>query len=280
MLQLPPANIIQIGIDEAGRGALAFPVFSAAVILPSEIPININDIDLKHYKMIKDSKKLSKLQREKCADCIKKYAIAYDVNFATVEEIDTLNIMNATFLSMHRCIKNIRLAMKREKNDEKERTDISNYFRQEDFEKEICLMVDGDRFRPFYDEELSKILPYECVTNGDSIHMNIAAASILAKVGRDNFVDEYCRCNPKISFNYGFSSHKAYGTRHHMRALEAHGPLEVHRKSFGPVRKHLKNNTLINKTDEDNKNDEYKNEDEMNRFNMYRNVKAFLEDED
>ena len=288
MLELPPNDFLQIGIDEAGRGALAFPVCSAGVVLPSVIPDEIrgNLKDMKLLEMIKDSKKMTTAQREKCADFIKRFAIAYSVNYASVAEIDALNIINATHLSMHRCIKDITSA--------------------ENIQSEnVRLLVDGDRFRPYYDDHLKKMIPFECVPKGDSIHMNIAAASILAKVGRDNFIIEYCKNNPMIDEKYGFSSHKAYGTKRHLEALKEFGPLlQIHRKTFGPVKTYMTSGQHGN---EDDKNGEEgdsatctvphvseeisrtrnsatdgnmnENENEISNFNKFRNFIAFRDDE-
>lgn len=271
MLQLPPLDIYEIGIDEAGRGALAFPVCSAAVILPFSIPDDTSDYQMKMLNAIKDSKKMSKKQRSECASFIKEYAIAYDVNFASVEEIDRLNILNATFLSMHRCIKNVLDTVR----------GMGTSF---DNDKQIKILVDGDRFRPYFDESDAKILPYTCVCNGDGIHMNIAAASILAKVGRDDLISQYCDENRQIDLRYGFSSHKAYGTKKHMIALRTYGPLEVHRRSFGPV----KNNAQTQCKDEnenENESERSGHHDDNNKtldikhFNLYKNVIAFREEE-
>lgn len=255
MLELPPRDVLQIGIDEAGRGALAFPLCSAGVVLPYVVSDDLNEEDKKMLEMIKDSKKMTKIQRERCANFIKHYAIAYDVNYASVMEIDSLNVINATFLSMHRCITNI----------------LSKEVMQNE---DIKLLVDGDRFRPYFDDRSKKMMPYECIPDGDSIHMNIAAASILAKVGRDDLITKYCKENPLIDEKYGFSSHKAYGTKRHLEALEMNGPLlHIHRKTFGPVKKYWIGNddndvpiTPLITT-------------EVSNFNKLKNLIAFRDDE-
>lgn len=254
MLDLPPPNVLQIGIDEAGRGALAFPVCSAAVVLPSSLP-NEDEHDMKMLASIRDSKKMTKKQRTQCAEFIKRYALAYDINFASVEEIDTINIMNATFLSMHRCIRNVMNQL------------------QEPERRGVKILVDGDRFRPYFDESTQKIINYECVCKGDSVHMNIAAASILAKVGRDDLIYKYCKDNPEMSTKYGFSSHMAYGTKHHLCALKFYGPIDVHRVSFSPVLKYIKDKRLPQRMS-------ISGDFGVKHFNAFKNVRAFRKDDE
>lgn len=275
MLELPPSDIIQIGIDEAGRGSLAFPVCSAAVVLPTSVPDN--EYDMNMIELIKDSKKMSKTQRISCAHFIKRYAIAYAVNFASVDEIDSINIMNATFLSMHRCIETI-IKMPKVKEAKADNKDVK-------------ILVDGDRFRPYFDDSTQKIMSYECVSKGDSLHMNIAAASILAKVGHDDIILDYCRAHPDVNTKYGFSSHMAYGTKHHLCALRFYGPLDVHRKSFGPVKKLMIDHNAYKNDQNEYKDDQNivqiipamgdsSNDFGLKNFNAFKNVRAFRKDED
>jgi ribonuclease HII len=177
------------GVDEAGRGPLAGPVVAAAVILDDHKPI----------KGLADSKKLTALRREKLFDEIRAKALCCSVALATVEEIDRLNILQATMLAMQRAVKGLRL-------------------------KPAKVLVDGNRL-PVLD------VVAEAVVSGDALVQAISAASILAKVTRDRMLDELHAQHPL----YGFDRHKGYGTAQHLAALREHGPLPAHRRSFSPV---------------------------------------------
>lgn len=174
------------GVDEAGRGPLAGPVCAAAVILPRGIDIPGLD----------DSKKLSAKKREALYDVICREAVSYSVAFATVEEIESLNILGATFLAMNRAISGLSVT------------------------PELAL-IDGNRNSGI--ETLSR-----CIVKGDSKCADIAAASILAKVTRDRYMLELDKQYPQ----YKFSKHKGYGTKLHYEMLREYGASEVHRKSF------------------------------------------------
>ncbi|TXH31354.1 MAG: ribonuclease HII [Burkholderiaceae bacterium] len=177
------------GVDEAGRGPLAGPVVAAAVILDDHKPI----------KGLADSKKLTALRREKLFDEIRAKALCCSVALATVEEIDRLNILQATMLAMQRAVKGLRL-------------------------KPAKVLVDGNRL-PVLD------VVAEAVVSGDALVQAISAASILAKVTRDRMLDELHAQHPL----YGFDRHKGYGTAQHLAALREFGPLPEHRRSFAPV---------------------------------------------
>lgn len=177
------------GVDEAGRGPLAGPVVAAAVILDDHKPI----------KGLADSKKLTALRREKLFDEIRAKALCCSVALASVEEIDRLNILQATMLAMQRAVKGLRL-------------------------KPAKVLVDGNRL-PVLD------VVAEAIVSGDALVPSISAASILAKVTRDRLLDELHLRHP----GYGFDRHKGYGTALHMSALRELGPLPEHRRSFAPV---------------------------------------------
>ena len=177
------------GVDEAGRGPLMGPVVAAAVILN----------DLKPIKGLADSKKLTALQRDKLYDEIRAKALCCSIAMATVEEIDELNILQATLLAMKRAVEGLRL-------------------------KPHKTLVDGNRLPP-----LSMLA--EAIVKGDAKVPAISAASILAKVTRDRWCAEYDLQYPQ----YGFASHKGYGTAAHLLALRAHGACPQHRKTFAPV---------------------------------------------
>lgn len=174
------------GVDEAGRGPLAGPVFAAAVILPDGIVIQGLD----------DSKKLSENKREQLFEVIKNKALAYSVSNASVEEINELNILNATFLAMKRAVSNLNI------------------------QPEI-IYVDGNR-----DPQVGILT--ECIVKGDSKYASIAAASILAKVSRDRYMYRMANLYPE----YGFEKHKGYGTKEHYSALKTFGPSPIHRTMF------------------------------------------------
>lgn len=177
------------GVDEAGRGPLAGPVVAAAVILDDHAPI----------KGLADSKKLTALRREKLFDEIRAKALCCSVALATVEEIDRLNILQATMLAMQRAVKGLRL-------------------------KPTKVLVDGNRL-PVLD------VVAEAIVSGDALVPAISAASILAKVTRDRMLDDMHQQHP----GYGFDRHKGYGTAEHLRALRELGPLPEHRRTFAPV---------------------------------------------
>lgn len=182
------------GVDEAGRGPLAGPVVAAAVILD----------DLNPIAGLADSKKLTALRREKLYDEIRAKALCCSIAEASVEEIDTLNILQATMLAMRRAVEGLRL-------------------------KPAKVLVDGNRL-PVLD------VLAEAIVKGDAKVPAISAASILAKVHRDRWCEEVDRQFPQ----YGFAGHKGYGTAEHMAALRQHGACPQHRKSFAPVAEMLK----------------------------------------
>ena len=175
------------GVDEAGRGPLAGPVCAAAVILPPDLEL----------EGLNDSKKLSEKRREALYPLICEQALAYGIAFASEQEIDELNILQATFLAMRRAVGQLG-------------------------RKPDLALVDGNREPDFGD------IPVRTIVKGDSRSANIAAASILAKVTRDRFMLEQDAVYPQ----YGFAVHKGYGTQKHYAALREFGPCPIHRRSF------------------------------------------------
>lgn len=174
------------GVDEAGRGPLAGPVYAAAVILPEHLEIPGLD----------DSKKLTDKRRRELMPIIKEQAIAYGIGMATEKEIDEINILQATFLAMERAIAEL-----------KGKADFA--------------LIDGNREKDFG-------LPVMTVVKGDGRSANIAAASILAKVSRDDYMEEMAKVYPQ----YGFEVHKGYGTKAHYEALTQYGHCPIHRLTF------------------------------------------------
>ncbi len=175
------------GVDEAGRGPLAGPVCAAAVVFPDEVDI----------EGINDSKKLSEKKREALYDVIKEKALAWGIAFASVEEIEEYNILEATYMAMNRAVEQLG-------------------------DKVDFALIDGNR--------VPKGIKVDCetVVKGDGKSLSIAAASILAKVTRDRLLLEYDEKYPQ----YGFAKHKGYGTKEHTEAIKAYGPCEIHRLSF------------------------------------------------
>ena len=174
------------GVDEAGRGPLAGPVCAAAVILPAGIEI----------PGLNDSKKLTDKKRRELFPIIKEKALAYGIGFASHEEIDEINILQATFLAMERAISQLGI-------------------------KPDLALIDGNRARDFG-------VPVKTVIHGDSLSASIAAASVLAKVTRDDIMDAMAVSYPE----YGFEIHKGYGTKAHYEALSTYGHCEIHRRTF------------------------------------------------
>ncbi len=175
------------GVDEAGRGPLAGPVCAAAVILPEDAVIEGLD----------DSKKLTEKKRERLYDIIKQTAVAYSVAYGTLEEIETVNILEATYLAMNRAIEGLTV-------------------------KPDFALIDGNRV------PRGIIIPCETIVKGDSKSMSVAAASVLAKVTRDRLMLEYDKKYPE----YNFKKHKGYGTKEHTELIRQYGPCEIHRLSF------------------------------------------------
>jgi len=174
------------GVDEAGRGPLAGPVCAAAVILPPDADI----------PGLNDSKKLSDKRRRELYPIIKEQAVAYGIAFADHQEIDEINILQATFLAMQRAIDQLQV-------------------------RPQLALIDGNRERDFG-------LPVQTVVHGDSLSASIAAASVLAKVTRDDYMQQMAEQYPE----YCFEIHKGYGTKAHYQALTEHGPSPIHRMSF------------------------------------------------
>ncbi len=179
--------LIEAGCDEAGRGCLAGPVYAAAVIFPKKFKNSLID----------DSKKLNDSERKLLRVIIEAEAVSWAVGIATVNEIDEINILNASFLAMHRAIDNLKITPQ-------------------------SLLIDGNRFNKY------KQIPHTCIIEGDGKYMSIAAASILAKTYRDDYMDELHNQFP----NYDWLNNKAYATLKHREAIRKYGVTDHHRKSF------------------------------------------------
>lgn len=180
-------ELLEAGCDEAGRGCLAGPVFAAAVILPKDF----------HHPLLNDSKQLNETQRKQLRIEIETQALAFAVTQVDHEEIDRINILQASFLAMHRALDKL-----------KTRPEL--------------ILVDGNRFKNYQD------LPHQCIVKGDGKYFSIAAASILAKTYRDDFMEQIAGDYPQ----FDWSSNKGYPTKKHREAVLAHGFSPYHRRSF------------------------------------------------
>ncbi|CAI8439103.1 MAG: ribonuclease HII [Schleiferiaceae bacterium] len=186
-LQHSALSVLEAGTDEAGRGCLCGPVTAAAVILPP---------DFKN-ELLNDSKQLTEKQRNRLRPIIEQEALAWSVAHVSPQEIDEINILNASILAMHRSVDGMELVPE-------------------------FIAVDGNRFKPYGE------IPYHCQVKGDATYMNIAAASILAKTYRDERMRELAEEYPE----YGWERNAGYPTKAHRAAIKAHGPTPHHRMSF------------------------------------------------
>ena len=193
-------DCLEVGIDEAGRGPLLGRVYVGAAILPPDESYN--------HALMRDSKKLSERKRLIAYDYIRENAIDWATFYHEPDEIDKQNIFHATYDAMHKCLD--KLVVKPEH-----------------------ILVDGNHFPVYYRDDY---IPFTCVTKGDNTYTSIAAASILAKVERDKYIEKLCDDNPMLNENYGIKSNKGYGTKKHMEGIKMHGVTEWHRKSFAPCR--------------------------------------------
>ncbi|MFO7824987.1 MAG: ribonuclease HII [Cyclobacterium sp.] len=184
----------EAGCDEVGRGCLCGPVVAAAVILPPDYA----------NEWINDSKKINKSKRTLLTEEIKEQALAWAIGFAEVEEIDQINILNASFLAMHRAIDGLKVRPEH-------------------------LLIDGNRYKPKHD------IPFDCVIKGDGKYASIAAASILAKTYRDQLMIRLAREYP----GYGWEKNVGYPTKKHREGIQKLGPSPLHRKSFRLLPKQL-----------------------------------------
>ncbi|MFR3549096.1 ribonuclease HII [uncultured Coprobacter sp.] len=194
LLQYKNKNVIEAGCDEAGRGCLAGAVYAAAVILPSDFIC----------EALNDSKKLTEKQRYELRPLIEKEAIAWAVGYVSPEEIDKINILNASFLAMHRAIKKLTV-------------------------RPEYLLIDGNRFKPYPD------IPHSCEIKGDGRFLSIAAASVLAKTYRDDYMNVLHEQYPQ----YNWDKNKGYPTKAHRTAIREFGTTPYHRMTFQLLERQL-----------------------------------------
>ena len=180
-------DVVEAGCDEAGRGCLAGAVYAAAVILPQDF----------HNELLNDSKQLTERQRYALREVIEREAIAWAVGTVSPQEIDKINILNASILAMHRAVDGLKV-------------------------KPEALIIDGNRFKPYHD------LPHTTVVKGDGKYLSIAAASILAKTYRDDYMNKLHEEYP----HYDWKGNKGYPTKKHREGIRLHGTTPYHRMSF------------------------------------------------
>jgi ribonuclease HII len=204
LLRYHTPNYVEAGIDEAGRGPLYGRVYAAVVILP-------HDESFPH-DLMKDSKRFtSRTKLQEAAAVIRAYATEWSVMFSEAKEIDKVNVLRATHNAMHKAIDGL--------------STIPDH-----------LIVDGDRFRPYWNirQAEHEVIPHICICKGDNTYTSIAAAGILAKVARDDWIDEMCAADQTLDERYGLLSNKGYGTEQHMEGLRRYGPTSQHRMTFRP----------------------------------------------
>ena len=202
LLPYQTEDVLELGIDEAGRGTFIGPVYIAGVILPNNIIELCEEEDI----IIKDSKKMSKKERERTRIFIEYNAIDYAIVSKDNNVIDEKNIYRATLEGMHDVINKI--TIKPEK-----------------------ILVDGDHFN-FYRDKNGDLIPHECVIKGDDTYMSIAAASILAKTYKDKYIEDLVSLYPDLN-KYDLLNNSGYGTKNHIEAIKIHGITQYHRKTFG-----------------------------------------------
>lgn len=207
MLSYYKKDTLEAGVDEVGRGTLISDVFAAAVILPQDLQYE------EEAMILNDSKKLSRRKRLILKDYIEENAIDYSVAQVSNDRIDEINILHASMEAMHKALNGLNV------------------------EPEFIL-VDGNYFKKYKDNN-NVIVPYQCFPGGDGIYESIAAASILAKVYHDKYIEELCDKYEDLHEKYDLRNNMGYGTKKHMDGIKEYGISELHRKSFAPC--HVKN---------------------------------------
>lgn len=204
-------NTLEVGIDECARGCLLGSVFIGAVILPNNIEELCEEFNIK----IKDSKKMTREQREEAYEFIKMVCIDYAVVSKTNDEIDDINILKATLTGMHDVIRSLKI-------------------------KPEKILVDGDKFYIYRDEN-GDLIEHECVIKGDDTYMSIAAASIIAKVEHDRYILKLVEEYPYLE-KYDIQNNMGYGSKKHLLAITEYGLTKFHRKTFGICKSYDVNN--------------------------------------
>jgi ribonuclease HII len=201
-------TVVEIGVDEAGRGPMFGRVYTGAAVLPKSMAAF-------NHALMKDSKKFhSEKKIREVAAYIKTNALAWAVGWADETVIDAINIRNATHQAMHMAIKEIMTKL-------------------QPTVEQTLLLIDGNDFTPFVHQENANVLSHVCIEGGDNTYSCIAAASILAKVARDDYIAELCQQDPSLITRYDLLKNKGYGTKKHMDGIKQYGITPWHRKTFG-----------------------------------------------
>lgn len=210
MIKYSAENKYEIGVDEAGRGPLFGRLYVASVILPEG---GLQNPSIKDSKKIKSKKKMKEI-----SNYIKEHSHAWAIHYIEHDVIDNINILQAVYKGMHECIKQC--------------IQTINIF-----EEKTCLLIDGNSFKPFnvFDNSNNHLftLPYETIEGGDNKYQAIAAASILAKCARDEYIENLCSEYPQLAEKYGLNKNMGYGTKTHLLGIGEHGITQWHRKTFG-----------------------------------------------
>jgi ribonuclease HII len=202
-------ELMEVGIDEVARGCLAGPVYAAAVIWPKSFEDTLSD-NYELYSSIRDSKKISKSRRSLLRYYIEENAIDFSVAQEDNNIIDDMNILNATYKTMHKALDGLNITPD-------------------------SIIVDGNKFKPYYIRDRQnnmELIPHKCFEKGDSKFISIACASILAKVYHDEYIENLVDNNPLLE-KYGWKSNMCYGTAGHIQAIKEYGLTQYHRKTFG-----------------------------------------------
>ena len=205
-------NLLEAGVDEAGRGPLFGRVYTASAVIPND--------DTFKKPFIKDSKKLSEKKREIAYDFILENAIDYSVSYKDNNYIDKHNIYNSTYDCMHNSLDGLSV--------------------RPDF-----VLVDGSDFQIYTEKDTNEIVPHRCIVKGDNLYCSIACASILAKVTRDNYIKELCDKNPLLDEYYDLRKNKGYGTKRHIEGIRKYGITPWHRQSFNICKGRVINKKFI-----------------------------------
>lgn len=213
----PKENTFEIGVDEVGRGPLFGRVYASAVVLPTEP----TDFD---FSLMKDSKKFTSVKKIKqVAQYIKDNALYWSINYKEAQFVDEVNILKASQMAMHASIRDV---LEQINQSKKTTTNIPT---------NIQLLIDGNYFMPFVSTTPVNLL-INTIVGGDNKYASIAAASILAKVERDAYIEQLCIEQPTLSTYYGIDKNKGYGTKQHLEGIQTYGITPWHRKTFGPCK--------------------------------------------